>query len=88
MWLQVMLSTCAWGKYRRIYYADAALASKKCLTFAVESHAEKGGTTVFLYNIKVIKILYIKMREYRDGIETRPGWGEAQCMRIGITEGF
>ena len=30
---------------------------KMSVTFAVESHTEKGGTTVFLYNIKVIKIL-------------------------------
>ena len=31
-----------------------------------------------------LKILRIKKREYRDGIkskETRPGWGEAQCIQ-------
>ena len=38
-----------------------------------------------------LKILRIKMREYRDGIKTRLGWGEAHNVReacIGITEAF
>ena len=38
-----------------------------------------------------LKILRIKKREYRDGIETRPGWGEAHNVYkacVGTTEGF
>ena len=41
-----------------------------------------------------MKILWIKKREYRDGIksrETRPGWGEAHNVYktcVGTTEGF
>ena len=42
-------------------------------------------------NISKFKILRIKKREYRDGKETRPGWGEAHNVYkacVGITEGF
>ena len=38
-----------------------------------------------------LKILWIKKREYRDGIksrETRPGWCEAHNACVGTMEGF